>query len=123
MPQPAGIPSAPGPVEVSAPSVRTSNTQDLVGRIEVLDNDTLHLSKGYLRCDPNLGVGITTDKKQAVMVSFPLSKGSDVLQLEMLNISRRVLPYLGLALLVSQRKDPNIIPRMLPGVTGGQFDT
>lgn len=112
-PQPAIAPSVP--VSVCTSSASTSPPQGPVGRIEVLSSHTVLL--GYLSFDPTSGIDITTDSDRAAIISFPLSKGTDVLHLDMLNVPSRVLPYLGLALLVPQGKDQNVVPDMLPGVT------
>lgn len=78
-PQPAIVPSAP--VGIGASAASTSHSQGLVGIIEVLSSHTVLL--GYLSFDPTSGIDITTDKEKAVIISFPLSKGPDVLHLDM----------------------------------------
>lgn len=93
-----------------------------------------------LSFDPTSGIGITADKDKAVMILFPPSKRSEIPHLDMVchdkyrittfdlivgfysgfvqvSVPSRLLPYLGLALLVPRTKDQNVIPDTLPGVT------
>ncbi|KAG8970188.1 hypothetical protein FRC05_000709 [Tulasnella sp. 425] len=112
IPYPATVPAVTAGGVTS--STNPSQPQGYVGRIEVMANHTV--ARGYLSFNATSGIGITTDKDKAVIVSVPSGKASGILQLNMLNSPDRLLPYLGLALLVPQSEDPNVIPGMLPGV-------
>lgn len=81
IPQPASIPSAPGSVGVGASSASPSHPQGLSGIVEVVGRYTV--LQGCISFDPISGIYLTTDKDKAVLVSFPQTKGKDVLQLDM----------------------------------------
>ncbi|KAG8900369.1 hypothetical protein FRC00_013221 [Tulasnella sp. 408] len=81
-PQLAIIPSAP--IGARASSASTSPHHSQFGIVELLGKHTG--PRGYLSFNPTSGIEITSDKDNAVTVSFPLAKpeGQDVIQLEKL---------------------------------------
>lgn len=73
--------NSPVPASVSPSPASTNHPQGRIGIIELLSSHTVVL--GYITFDPTSGIDITPDKDKAVIVSFPLGKGSDVLHLAM----------------------------------------
>lgn len=135
VPHPTTVPVAPaGGV---APATNPSQPQGYMGRIEVLASHTV--IQGYLSFNPTSGIDITTDKDKAVIFSVPAGVASGILHLDMVRLDGvtsplpnvllslfwiffqlrspdRVFPYLGLALLVPQGGDRNVVPGLLPEI-------
>ncbi|KAG8952241.1 hypothetical protein FRC04_004948 [Tulasnella sp. 424] len=79
IPYPATVPAVTAGGVTS--STNPSQPQGYVGRIEVMANHTV--ARGYLSFNATSGIGITTDKDKAVIVSVPSGKASGILQLNM----------------------------------------